>query len=332
MPQTQLRAVLDQVISLTSERHSDALMLALAHALSTLSDVKNTTLYSAGNITRAKHALGNSQTENAVIPANIVDALFTCLTTAKSATVSLQANQRLTLFPLTSSEHYMPGVIVIEETVHPSSDASTHDLTMQILMIYNNFMSLMQENERDTLTGLLNRKTFDLKINDIIAGLQSPEQKQTDHELNAYLAIFDLDHFKRVNDTYGHSIGDEVLLLLSQQMHQNFRDQDLLFRFGGEEFVGIFQCVDDDTMMHILDRFRESIAAFNFPQVGQVTVSCGFTKINAFELSSKIIDRADVSLYHAKHHGRNQVFQHEQLVASGEIQEKETSSGDIELF
>jgi diguanylate cyclase (GGDEF)-like protein len=331
MPHTQLPIVLDKIISLTKVRDSSALELSLAQTLLTLANVKNTTIHSASNINRTKHALANNQTmlEGKTVPADISVALSTCLDTAKVSIIPLQKNKRLTLFPLMCSKQKPLAVIAVEET----SKTSNHGLTIQILDIYHNFLSLMNDNERDTLTGLLNRKTFDFKINDIISGLHShaPNDSENDQE-PTYLAIFDIDHFKRVNDTYGHLIGDEVLLLFSQQMSKNFREKDLLFRFGGEEFVGVFKCTDDVTMAHILNRFRKAIEDFNFPQVGKVTVSCGYTNINAFDLSSKVIDRADTALYHAKNSGRNQVCQHEQLIASGQLTEKESSGGEIELF
>jgi diguanylate cyclase (GGDEF)-like protein len=329
MHQTQLPTVLNKIISLTSERDSSALELSLEQTLLTLANVNKTVTYSAGNITRAKHSIAVNQklVESEAIPSNIIDALFDCLEKAKPSTIPLENNKKLTLFPLVCSKQKPIAVITVEETI----DASDHDLTMKVLAIYHNFISLINDNERDTLTGLLNRKTFDLKINDIIANLQSNSASQINND-PTYLALFDLDHFKQINDTHGHLIGDEVLLLFSQQMDKSFRDKDLLFRFGGEEFVGVFQCSNDDTMMHILDRFRKTIGDFNFPQVGKVTISCGFTKIHAFDFASKIIDRADTALYHAKHHGRNQVYQHEQLVALGYLKEKETSSGDVELF
>ncbi len=328
MPHTQLPVVLDKIISLTKVRDSNALELSLAQTLLALANVKNTTIHSAGNIIRMNHALAHDQkiTETEAMPPAIITALSTSLDTAKPLVIPLDESKKLTLFPLMCSKQKPFAIISVEET----ETVSNHGLTMQILHIYHNFLSLINDNERDTLTGLLNRKTFDLKINDTISNLQSNVLNQIANEHN-YLAIFDIDHFKRVNDTYGHLIGDEVLLLFSQQMEKNFRDQDLLFRFGGEEFVGIFQCASNDAITHILNRFRKTIEDFNFPQVGKVTVSCGYTKILAFDLSSKVIDRADTALYHAKNNGRNQVSQHEQLIDSGQLVEKNTS-GEVELF
>jgi diguanylate cyclase (GGDEF)-like protein len=105
----------------------------------------------------------------------------------------------------------------------------------------------------------------------------------------------------------------------------------MLFRFGGEEFVGVFECRNVDEMKMVLDRFRGKIEVFPFPQVGQVTISTGFTEISGFDVSSQIIDRADVALYYAKNHGRNQVSNYEELVEAGLLQENKIE-GDIELF
>ena len=134
-----------------------------------------------------------------------------------------------------------------------------------------------------------------------------------------------------MNDQYGHLLGDEVLLLFAQQMTYSLRDHDLLFRFGGEEFVAIFECHDHDEMQMVLDRFRERVAAFEFPQVGHITVSAGYTEIMAYDVSSQIIDRADVALYYAKHHGRNRVCNYERLVGEGALENKRNEGG-VELF
>lgn len=330
MAQSKINAVLEKVISLTGERDSGALELALAQTLFTIADVKNLALHSAGNINRVKHAISNSEeiASDEGIELEIIDALSECLKTAKITNI-LHNKKRLTLFPIVCSKKQPLAIIIVEET------ANTHDhaLTIQILKIYHNFVALMNDNERDTLTGLLNRKTFDHQINSIIANLQNKQARRKDENDDpTFLAIFDIDHFKRVNDTHGHLMGDEVLLLFSRLMDNSFRDNDLLFRFGGEEFLCIFQCPSDEIMSDVLNRFREAVADYNFPQVGKVTVSCGFTEVDAFDLSSSIIDRADVSLYHAKNNGRNQVCLHEQLVASGILSENDNSGGEIELF
>ncbi len=330
MPNDQLENVLDQVITLTSEKDSSGLEVTLAKTLFALANIKNVVIYSARNISRVKYARANNEEipEDELIPQALIEDLLACLESAKIRHIQPEV-KRLTLFPLMCSKVQPLAVIVLEET-----DVGSHDLAIQILKIYHNFVALMNENERDTLTGLLNRKTFDQKVNNIITNIQNNQhRRKDDHNEPAYLAIFDIDHFKKVNDTHGHLIGDEVLLLFSRLMDQNFRDKDLLFRFGGEEFVGIFECPSDIDMLNVLNRFRKVIADYNFPQVGKVTVSSGFTKIAEHDLSSKVIDRADVALYHAKNSGRNQVYQHENLVDIGTVsEEKNNSSGDIELF
>ncbi len=327
MSQVKLESVLEKLIVLTSERDSGSLELALAQALFGLSNVQNLTIHSAGNINRVKHMLSNGEKlpDGETISSDIVDALNQCLETANTKSILHQGKQ-FTIFPLKSSKQRPIAVVLVEQ----SSKTQENEIIIQILKIYHNFLSLMTENERDALTGLLNRKTFDLKINNIITEQQV---KNTDDKAEStYLAIFDIDHFKRVNDTYGHLIGDEVLILFASLMEKNFRDIDLLFRFGGEEFIGLFQCPDSVKMQDTLDRFRQAVEGYTFPQIGRVTVSCGFTQIEEFDLASNILDRADIALYHAKNHGRNQVCHHESLVALGLLAEEDTSGGEIELF
>ncbi|MFT7227757.1 MAG: hypothetical protein ACI8PW_000334 [Methylophilaceae bacterium] len=185
MSETNLPAVLDKIILLAGERDSDVLESSLSQILLTLASVDNTTLYSAGNITRAKHTISNNQAqpENEVLPESIVNALFECLTTVKISTVLLKNNKKLILSPLMCSKQKQQAIITVEEASH----ASNHSLMLQILTIYHNFMSLIRENERDTLTDLLNRKTFNFKINDIITGLKNHIQNKTD--AHSYLAI-----------------------------------------------------------------------------------------------------------------------------------------------
>jgi diguanylate cyclase (GGDEF)-like protein len=327
MPENKIHAILENIILLTSERDSDALELALAQTLLKLAAPESMTLYQADNINGTQRLSDISHIEAEKIPEGLSFALKECLHSGN--TIYAKRDEKdIILFPLMGSRYHPIAVIKVEA----EQGSYDHLLTIMILKIYHNFVALMNENERDTLTGLLNRKTFDQKISGIISSLQGNSGKRSDdnHE-SAYLAIFDIDHFKRVNDTYGHLIGDEVLLLFSQIMSRTFREKDLLFRFGGEEFVGVFHCPSDEAISDVLNRFRKNIEEYNFPQAGKVTVSSGFTKIDAFDLSSKLIDRADVALYHAKNSGRNQVCQHEQLINSG-VLEHSDNTGEIELF
>lgn len=327
MPHNQLCNVLDGIIELTKERDSNALELTLAETLFKLADVNNLTMHTAGNINRVKHAILNNEKlpEDEEINQDIIDALSDCLESAKVSSI-IHKRKKFTLFPLLCSKKQPLAVILVEQT----NNNSENNLIIQILNIYHNFLSLMNENERDTLTGLLNRKTFELKISHTIFTQQ--QKRITCIEEPTFLAIFDIDHFKKVNDNHGHLIGDEVLLMFSHLMGKNFRDTDLLFRFGGEEFVGIFQCPNNEAITNLLNRFRGVVQDHAFPQVGKVTVSCGFTKIDEDDISSNIIDRADIALYHAKNNGRNQVCQHEILVALGLLEEDISIGGEIELF
>jgi diguanylate cyclase (GGDEF)-like protein len=207
-----------------------------------------------------------------------------------------------------------------------------------LLDVYRNFFTVLNEAQRDQLTGLANRKTFDNVINKIYSQRSSttepvPLERRAETDTSTYwLGMADLDNFKRVNDTWGHIYGDEVLLLTAQLMQGHFRENDYLFRFGGEEFVIILKAPDQAKAALAFERFRSAIASHPFPQVGQVTVSIGVTQINPSVFSGTLLDYADKALYHAKGNGRNQVCFFETLVSNGLIQETEFVSGTIEFF
>jgi diguanylate cyclase (GGDEF)-like protein len=203
--------------------------------------------------------------------------------------------------------------------------------------IYANYITLLNESERDKLTGLYNRRTFERHLQRMFrpfAIVRRPQERRA-HGPGVpavWLAIFDIDHFKRINDTYGHIYGDEVILLLAQQMRTGFRQDDVLFRFGGEEFVVLLSGHDEDEVRGALERFRERVAHCVFPQVGHVTVSVGYALATLGEYPESVIDRADKALYYAKEHGRNRTYGYEQLVARGDLASDAVSTGSIDLF
>ena len=211
-----------------------------------------------------------------------------------------------------------------------------------MVSVYANYRYVLNESSCDKLTGLLNRRTFDGKFQKLI-DVQSQRKSihrpvspthqpriQRDNEW-PWLAIVDIDHFKSVNDTYGHVIGDEVLLLLSQLIKSSFRDSDLSFRFGGEEFVVLLEPITEKMAFEVLTRFSAAVASYEFPQVGKITVSIGFAKINKGDFPTEVLGRADQSLYYVKEHGRNGVREYNQLQARGLLKGSK-KTGTVELF
>ncbi|MBF0178874.1 MAG: diguanylate cyclase [Magnetococcales bacterium] len=185
----------------------------------------------------------------------------------------------------------------------------------------------------DPLTGLHNRQFFDQTFNKLFMALQNPSRRHNEAPFQgACLALFDIDHFKKVNDTYGHLIGDEVLVLFARKMTECFRERDATFRFGGEEFVVLLHDVTPEIAETVLNRFRQSIDSYAFPQVGQVTVSIGAVRVEAGELAASLIEKADKALYFAKSNGRNQVHFHHVLVAAGQIEDVERDPGEVDLW
>ncbi|MCF7498362.1 MULTISPECIES: GGDEF domain-containing protein [unclassified Pseudoalteromonas] len=217
------------------------------------------------------------------------------------------------------------GVLVIESEKELSERSSM--LAIYMLNIYANQLSLLHKSKLDPLTELLNRQTFDKKVIDIAAEA-TLEPKDHQYHPHWYLAMVDIDHFKRVNDNFGHVIGDEVILLVAQLLKNNFRIEDYVFRYGGEEFTVLFQASDETDARNALNRFRACVAEYPFPQVGNLTVSCGFLPICEFEMVASLVQKADVALYHSKNNGRNQVTSYAELG----IQDSKRSDDSIELF
>jgi diguanylate cyclase (GGDEF)-like protein len=214
--------------------------------------------------------------------------------------------------------------------------------SMQALLdLYQNHLNLIEDSELDALTGLRNRRTFDHLLLNLLAGNAAVEQApagfrrlvREDATDGNWLAVLDIDRFKLINDRYGHLFGDEVLILIANLMNKSFRAHDPLFRFGGEEFVIVLCGVEEAGANTALERFRGRLESQRFPQVGQITISTGFTQIREGELTSEVLNRADAALYYAKAHGRNRTCCFERLVEDGLLSPLQRSAGSgFELF
>jgi diguanylate cyclase (GGDEF)-like protein len=211
-------------------------------------------------------------------------------------------------------------------------------LTIQgILEVFTNYFDLLDTSQRDQLTGLLNRYSLEINLdrlwNLLSARLHESVDKNT-KRVNTpetyWLGMIDIDHFKKINDTYGHVIGDEVLIMVTRLLQASLRQSDLLYRYGGEEFIAIIAANDLTSATQAFERARIKIEQFQFPQVGHITISGGFSSADPSALPQEVINRADSSLYAAKNAGRNRVYHYETLVEEGVL--KEAPSGSIDLF
>lgn len=203
---------------------------------------------------------------------------------------------------------------------------------------YRNLLGLLDYGEKDALTELLNRKSFDgaffkaAQTRHAQPELVQPERRTSGDTPGHWLAVLDIDHFKRVNDNFGHLIGDEVLLLLARLMRGNFRFHDQLYRFGGEEFVILMRCPSAADALIALERLRHRVEHHAFPQVGHITVSIGFASLQGNDTPGAAFGRADQAVYYAKEHGRNQCCSYDQLVQTGALAQTKTEDMDVDLF
>lgn len=232
----------------------------------------------------------------------------------------------------------MDGPDVIDLLEVTRSSPLSHEqqrMVTGMLRIYRNHLGILDYGDCDELTGLRNRRTFHDSFARLgsCAGCQEKcGNTRTPCARYPYLAVVDIDHFKRVNDSFGHPFGDEVLVLFAGLLRECFSDHDRLFRFGGEEFLVILDHATMDEAFGALENFRSRIEAFRFPQVGPITASIGYTRVTGGDTGASAFGRADAALYVAKQSGRNQIRSHEMLVADGLIQGKIAVGQDVELF
>ena len=209
-----------------------------------------------------------------------------------------------------------------------------------MLQIYRNFCQLLQESQTDSLTGLANRKTFDecfsrvyeLQPMDDGACAVDVEHRKPQAQSTYWIAMIDIDHFKSVNDRFGHLYGDEVLILLAHLLKNALRNDDLVFRFGGEEFVLMIRCQGREEAAGLLQRLRQSVERQDIPQVGQVTISIGATEMASNTFAGTLLDYADKALYYSKQNGRNRLTFFEDMVGAGLATREAAPSENLDFF
>ena len=334
---------------ITSERDRPQINIALAHALRDLLGTGSVTVYALLQtpgesfiwpIATVDGTGSHIQDDGLAVPSSMVSIelhpqLLACLRSGVRDTSGVD-----TVFPIARANGSVSGFVTISGK---RLDESQLAFTAHLLAIFTNVLSLLDYSEIDTLTGLLNRKTFDRHLMRIlyshssdddrhVMALHSPQRRHArtafvDH----WLAVVDVDHFKRVNDNFGHLIGDEMLLLIATLMKASFRVHDQLFRFGGEEFIVLLKPTEEHNAHAAFERFRSEVEAFAFPQAGHLTVSIGYVRVQRDSQPSLVLEHADAALYWAKENGRNRVVKYDAVVAATSMTAKEQSP-EVEYF
>ena len=169
---------------------------------------------------------------------------------------------------------------------------------------YENIQKILNSANRDFLTGLYNRRYFFKHIQEYI-------QKAQEEYMGLYVAMLDIDDFKKINDTYGHDDGDKAIVGLSEILRTNTNQQDIVARFGGEEFCVAVIAENDSIAFDIFERIRRNTETFSFRSHNgesvSFTVSIGVTKFEEGDDINDTINQADMNLYEAKRNGKNQV-------------------------
>lgn len=179
--------------------------------------------------------------------------------------------------------------------------------TAQLSLISRELGGARREAWTDSLTGLANRARFDLELVQVMKDAANGRE-------SLCLALLDVDHFKRFNDTHGHTIGDEVLRLMGRILKQSLKGQDTPARYGGEEFALILPDTKLENAVTLCNRLRGRISSSGLKNkstgqsYGVITVSIGVTRFKWGEAVSTLVARADAALYAAKKAGRDRVI------------------------
>jgi len=227
-------------------------------------------------------------------------------------------------------------------------DLEHQRLVHGLLKVYSNYLELIEKARRDKLTQLLNRETLDAEITRILIRNNTPESdilklpsySDTDSRKNSqnntyWLGVLDIDFFKKINDTYGHLYGDEILILVARLLEKNIRDNDFVFRFGGEEFVVILLADGLLAAEEAFERIRKEIYKHPYANVEGLSVSIGVSQIINQETPTDVIEEADKALYFSKENGRNQTRLYKQLVEEkliAEVVVDESEFASVDFF
>jgi diguanylate cyclase (GGDEF)-like protein len=171
---------------------------------------------------------------------------------------------------------------------------------------------LLQLARKDPLTGAGNRRALDEKLLEVCAA-------QARSNIPSSMVLIDIDNFKEINDEFGHAIGDQILIRLTEIIELRIRVTDSLYRIGGEEFVVVIEGQAKDKARRMAEQLRTLVEANELAPEGSVTISLGVAELSVGESPGAWMRRADLALYESKRSGRNQTS----LAVTGKILQAE---------
>lgn len=327
------QAILDAAVKLTSQRDAETLAAALIEALASLTGARNISVYALGSELgrlSAKVLASSNPREPAgshLTPLESRQHLKHCIDRKEPVRQKQKSVLKLTHPVL--EQGLVVGMLVHD---YGAQQEPPPAVVEALLAIYANQQSLLNHQQRDGLTGLFNRVALQNWISKTLASRPPAGRRSKEAGSLGCLALFDIDYFKQINDSRGHLYGDEVLLTFADLMRESFRCNDLLFRYGGEEFVAVLNDADLNTALTVLERFRATVSQHKFGQINQVTVTVGVTGIQPHLSAEALIERADKALYYGKQHGRNQVNAYEWLEQGHIVPALDERGHTIKLF
>jgi len=202
------------------------------------------------------------------------------------------------------SDEFKTRLLLTLLTLTVLSGYYEHSRFQAFLQIRELSAKFEQQAHIDPLTQIANRRAM-------MKQLKGEYSRATRHQESMCLLLLDVDHFKRINDIYGHHIGDEVLKSISQLFVNRLRKQDVISRWGGEEFLILLPQTTEQDAIEVAEAIRQQVEEFTLEQAGKkvaITVSIGVWAVDVEESIDEAIQQADKLLYLAKHQGRNRVI------------------------
>ena len=337
--------LLNSIIKITKNRDVDSLEYTIISTIQEFITCSEITIYKdlaiegELRVERSASLLFKGAKEFTWLDKSIIntpsDELISCMRSTCIITVKADDNKEHRWLPICLQDRPVGAIAITSGELKSEEQV----LLNAFCRIFENYLAILHENETDKLTGLLNRQTFDKKLRLLLEKQivkqhktnKNDENRNRQADATSWLAIVDIDHFKMVNDQYGHVCGDEVLLVLAQKMKSFFRSTDLIFRFGGEEFVLVFEPTDFASIETKLKGFLAFIRETKFPFINQLTLSIGLSRISLYDFPISVIENADRALYYAKQNGRDQLCFYDELISKNLIEPQQLQS-DIDLF